>query len=186
MIAPSPGGRHRHRRVRRVVLTVLVCIVVLFGASLPLYVFPPQSTPQRADVVFVIGPPREWRIDWAKQLMAEGRGETLMVSVPDPSGYPICREKLGYPVLCKKSSPFTTQGEARWLREEMAAHGWTRATVITVTPHVMRTRLIMDRCVPDGVQVVGRQTDLTLGDWAYQYAYQTGAFFKAFFVTNTC
>jgi hypothetical protein len=50
----------------------------------------------------------------------------------------------------------------------------------------MRTRLIIDRCVPSGVQVVGRPTDLTLGDWAYQYAYQTGAFFKAFFVTNTC
>ncbi len=74
--------------------------------------------------------------------------------------------------------PFTTRGEARLLQQEMAAHGWRTATVITTTPHVLRARVLMDRCVPSGVNVVGRAIRLRPLDWAHQYLYQTGAFVK--------
>ncbi|MFT8636957.1 MAG: YdcF family protein [Pseudoclavibacter sp.] len=182
----STGKTRRHHPVLRGLVAAVICLATLFAASLPLYVFPPQSAPKPADVVFVIGPPRWWRIVWARRLIAAGDARALMISVPDPASEPACHAQQSYPVFCQRVTPFTTQGEARWLQGAMARHGWNRAIVITTTPHVVRTRLVMDRCVPSGVQVVGRPTDLTLGDWAYQYAYQTGAFFKAFFVTDTC
>lgn len=164
----------------------LTSATVLFVASLPLYVFPPQSAPRPADVVFVIGPPEQWRVDWARQLMARGRSKALMISAIAPDKDPNCKKKTSYPVLCRRVSPFTTRGEARWLKFEMELHGWKRALVITTTPHVVRSRLIMDRCVPHGVQVVGRSTGLSFGRWVAQYKYQTGAFLKALFITNTC
>lgn len=182
-----PTGKcHLRHRVRRGLVAVLVCLGMLFAASLPLYVFPPQSAPKPADVVFVIGPPAQWRVNWARELVDNGQAKALMISTFDPAKDPNCRKKLNYPVLCETVAPFTTQGEARWLKFEMGTRGWSRAIVITATPHIVRTRLIMDRCVPHGVQVVGRRTGLTFERWVAQYTYQTGAFLKAIFVTNTC
>jgi hypothetical protein len=172
--------------VLRGLAAVLISAAVLFAASLPLYVFPPQSAPRPADVVFVIGPPEQWRVGWARQLIAKGQAKALMISAIDPAKDPNCKKKTSYPVLCRRVAPFTTRGEARWLKFEMELHGWNRALIITTTPHVVRARLIMDRCVPHGVQVVGRSTGLSFGRWVAQYRYQTGAFLKALFITNTC
>jgi hypothetical protein len=95
---------------------VVICLATLFAASLPLYVFPPQSAPKPADVVFVIGPPLRWRIAWARQLIAAGDARALMISVPDPASATVCHSQQGYPVFCQRVTPFTTQGEARWLQ----------------------------------------------------------------------
>lgn len=152
-------------------------VVALLGV--PLLVVPAQEPPRGADVVFVIGPPDAWRTEWARELAAAGKAGTIMVSVPEPATTSACRTIGSTPVLCRRPDPFTTRGEARWLRDEMDAHGWRTALVITSTPHVSRTRFVMSRCVPQGVQVVGRRTGLTLPDWAYQYAYQPAAWVKA-------
>jgi uncharacterized SAM-binding protein YcdF (DUF218 family) len=61
----------------------------------------------------------------------------------------------------------------------MAQHGWTTALVVTSTPHVERSRYIIGRCVPDGVQVVGRAPDEPPWWWAYQYVYQTAGWLRA-------
>lgn len=165
-------------RRRRWWWVVAVPLVVAI-AGVPLLVVPPQQPPRAADVVFVIGPPRAWRITWAQQLVASGQAKAIMVSTPDPATEPVCRSVSAVPVLCRRPDPFTTRGEARWLRAEMAARGWQTALVITSTPHVTRTRYVMQRCVPDGVQVVGRRTGMDAPSWVYQYAYQPAAWVKA-------
>ena len=114
-------------------------------AGLPLYVFPVQEAPAKSDVIFVIGPASQWRLSWAEELIAKRVSDTLMISVSEPKGAPECNEDLGFGVLCHHPEPFTTRGEARWLRDEMRENGWTTATVITMTPHVTRTRVRMDR-----------------------------------------
>ena len=158
-------------------VTVGLALVVAL-AGLPLYVFPPQEAPSKSDVIFVIGPADRWRLDWAEGLIQEGLSDNLMISVGDPSWAPECTEDRGFRILCRRSDPFTTQGEARWLRDEMRENGWTTATVITMTPHVSRTRVRMDRCVPTGVNVIGRADGLSPTDWAWQYLYQTAGFVK--------
>ena len=171
------------------VLPWVAALVAVLVCPLSLLVFPSQRPVVRADVVFVIGPPDGWRVDWAKQLVDDRLADAMMISVPDVKGWELCEAGSygGVPVLCERPDPFTTQGEARWLRDMMAQHGWGSATVITVTPHVSRTRLYFERCIPAGVNVVGRSTGLdSAGDWLRQYRYQLGAMLKAVFITVTC
>ena len=59
------------------------------------------------------------------------------------------------------------------------------ADVITSTPHVARARLLLGRCVDDGIQVLGVDTRIGPGEWVWQYLYQTGGFVKAL-VTPGC
>ncbi|OZB48980.1 MAG: hypothetical protein B7X40_06075 [Cellulomonas sp. 14-74-6] len=153
--------------------------LLVVTAGLPVYVFPRQTAPVGADVVFVIGPPRAWRIAWARELVAAGKARAIMISQPETGSLQACAAQSTVPVLCRRPDPFTTRGEARWLRDEMAAHGWRTAVVITSTPHIARTRYVMQRCVPSGVQVVGRTTGMAPWTWVYQYAYQTAAWVKA-------
>lgn len=166
------------RVLRRTLAILVACIMVFVVAGLPLYVWPSQDPPGKADVVFVIGPPDEWRVQWAEDLISEGKAGTLMVSVPSARLVPVCTQQHNFPMICERPDPFTTQGEARMLKQQMAQHNWTTATVITMTPHIARTRVLMERCVPTGVTVVGHATGLTVSDWADQYLYQTAAFVK--------
>ena len=139
-----------------------------------------MAPPARADVVVVLGPAEQWRVDWATQLVHDGVADHLTLSVADPAGSPICQESW---VTCFRPDPFTTRGEARYLAGQMAQRGWTRALGITATPHVERARYIIGRCVHDGVQVVGRAPDEPPWWWAYQYVYQTAGWLRA--VTQT-
>lgn len=89
--------------------------------------------------------------------------------------------ELGVPVVCAQPAPFTTQGEARELAATLAAEGWSSATVITTTPHVNRTRLLVSRCTDAAVQVIGADGDIgTFGAWLWQALYEVGGFVKAF------
>ena len=151
--------------------------------GLPAYVFPLQDDPAGADVVFVIGPPDARRVALAEQLLTAGATEAL-VSVPGPdqgppdltdTGLAFCRESA---VTCRTPVPFTTAGEALMLGDSAPPDG-AKVVVVTFTPHVSRTRYIFEKCYPGAVSVVGVDQNLSLGDWIYQYAYQSAAFVKA-------
>lgn len=152
-------------------------------AGLPAYVFPPQDDPAGADVVFVIGPPDPRRVDLAEQLLGAGATAAL-VSVPGPdqgppeltqTGLAFCSEPA---VTCRTPVPFTTAGEALMLADSALPDG-AEVVVVTFTPHVARTRYLFEKCYPGTVSVVGVDPSLSLGDWIYQYAYQSAAFVKA-------
>ncbi|MFW2512343.1 hypothetical protein ACNI3K_01030 [Demequina sp. SO4-13] len=97
---------------------------------------------------------------------------------PDAPEAPLDLEP-GIPVLCSKPDPFTTRGEARWLEDEMVEHGWDSAAVITLTPHISRARMIMERCDTGDIAMVDVGESLAPWYWAYMYAYQTAGFTKA-------
>lgn len=167
---------------RKMLVIVAGILAVIVAAIFVVYVFPPSAAPARdPDVVMVVGPADRWRIDWAQQL--RGDHAQLALSVAPGERPPECGEAG---VICFQPTPFTTQGEARELRSLMHAHHWRTATVVTVTPHVLRTQMRMDWCVPRGVTVVGRATGLTPRDWLYQVVYQTAGFAKAAIVTPGC
>ncbi len=106
-----------------------------------------------------------------------------MLSLPASAHLLMCNHRG---VICFTPAPYTTQGEARKLALLMKEHHWATATVITSTPHILRTRMRMSWCVGNQAQVVGRSNGLSWGDWIYQYGYQTLGFAKAFFVTPGC
>lgn len=160
-------------------------MAILLGAGVAVYAFPPQGDPSDADVIFVIGPPTEPRLEAAISLRSSKTPPAMIVSVqgPDPRNefaafrLPVCAEP---DVHCARPSPYTTKGEALMLEDYARIHDVHKAVVITFTPHVARTRYIFARCAPDlDVQVIGVEEHLSLGDWIYQFAYQTTAFAKA-------
>jgi uncharacterized SAM-binding protein YcdF (DUF218 family) len=173
--------RERRRDLLIRWVAIAVAAVVGFGlAGVPIYVLPPQQAPQRADVIMVIGPVAPWRMRLAQSLLAQDIADALLVSAPASAfeDIPECAGMDGVDVTCAQPDPLTTRGEARLLRAEMDEHGWTTAIVITATPHVARTSAVMGRCVPSGVQVIGRADGLGPYEWARAYVYQTAAFVK--------
>lgn len=176
------------RRARRTLIaasSVVGMLALIAAAGLPLYVFPPQGEVDRADLIYVIGPPTQPRIDLAERLRADGVADDLLVSVSAPrqeaagfaaTSLPVCEQPA---TVCRTPDPFTTKGEALLLREYAAQHPVDQTVVITFTPHVARTRYIFDKCYDGEVTVVGVDQRMSLGDWIYQYAYQSAAFVKA-------
>ncbi|WP_345801579.1 YdcF family protein [Microbacterium sp. AZCO] len=161
------------------VLLVLVAAVTLAG--LPLYVFPPAGTVGKADLIYVIGPPQKYRVQLERELRAEGVADRSLFSVPTHGGWsaerlPVCREPA---VDCEHPEPFTTKGEIAFLTEYAAEHDVHRTVILTFTPHVLRTRYILEKCYGGDATVVAVDQHLSLGDWIYQYAYQSLSLVKA-------
>ncbi|PJJ55545.1 ElyC/SanA/YdcF family protein [Compostimonas suwonensis] len=169
--------------------SLLAAAALIAVAGLPVYVFPRTDDPAPTDVVVVLGPPREERVEEAMRLLDAGLGDALMVSVPSHGKYSaaeldVCTEKHSYPVYCEVPDPFTTRGEARWLRQMEETHGWSSATVITFTPHISRARVRMERCFSGEIRMIAADPEIPLLEWARQYIYQTSGFVKVAFESD--
>lgn len=188
--ATQAGRPTRKRGPLRTFVTVIAALAVVWVvAGIFLYVTPPSDQPKRSDVLFVLGPPDN-RVSYAEKLMKQGYAHTLAVSSPvDKDGMfeaEICNAHRPYRVICFNPDPFTTQGEARALKDLSAQHGWKSADVLTAQFHVTRARVIVSRCFSGKLQMVADRMDLPVFSltrpsysWAYQYLYQTAAFVKA-------
>ncbi|WP_172465446.1 YdcF family protein [Arthrobacter sp. Hiyo1] len=153
-----------------------------------LYVAPPADQPKHADVLFVLGPPDQ-RIGYAEQLMQQGYSPTIAVSSPIGKDGKfeagICTAQRPYRIICFNPDPFTTQGEARELKNLSDQYGWKSANVLTAQFHVTRARVIVSRCYGGDLHMIAQHRSLPLvslsrptSSWAYQYLYQTAAFVK--------
>jgi hypothetical protein len=177
-------SRHKGVRFRVIVWCGVTTLLLAILASLPVFVFPSVDDPKDVDAVFVIGPPTFDRIRMARELIDEGRTDTLVVSVADPDSdesyvQKICDVDQADRVICLRPDPYTTQGEARALRDLAEANGWSSAAVITATPHVTRSRLIFERCFPGELSLLASRGPRDFLGWVDQYVYQSGAFIKA-------
>lgn len=175
-------------RGRVAAVAAVVVLLAFLALAIPTYVFPAAADPAEvspADVVYVIGPPADERVDKARELLDAGVADTLMISI-DPEEYgdwelaaSACLDGLpGVTVLCAKPDPFTTRGEGRWLRTEAQARGWESAVVITFTPHISRARAIVAQCFDGELTMVDSHQRVDPHYWAYMFAYQSGAYAK--------
>ncbi|MFH8252089.1 YdcF family protein [Microbacterium sp. B2969] len=169
-------------RVAAIAAGVIVALIgVVALAGLPLYVFPPAEPIGKADLVYVIGPPQKYRVEVERALRAEGVAGHSLYSVPTHGGWsaarlPVCHEEG---VDCVHPEPFTTKGEIALLTKYAPAHDVDRTIILTFTPHVLRTRYILEKCYHGDATVVAVDQHLSLADWIYQYAYQSFALVKA-------
>jgi hypothetical protein len=74
---PRRAGRAR-RWILRTLLALFVLLLAWLLAGIPLFVLPPASQPDKADVIYVIGPPNPTRRD----LAVGGRARGLQRRVP--------------------------------------------------------------------------------------------------------
>ncbi|MDN4475400.1 hypothetical protein QQX09_05960 [Demequina sp. SYSU T00192] len=170
----------------KIVIVMLVVGAVAFVAGLPLYVFPAHDEPRAVDAVYVIGPPTEARMELAEEMVADGLTDTIIVSLDDDpdirrrwdEATAVCEEPQDFTVYCSMPDPFTTRGEARWMRDLIEENGWDAVGVVTMAPHLTRTRVIMERCWDGDLAYLDSHETMSPFVWAYQYLYQTAALIK--------
>ncbi|MFK5633450.1 MULTISPECIES: hypothetical protein [unclassified Ornithinimicrobium] len=160
---------------------VSVCVVVIAR--------PLVDELQAVDAAYVIGPV-EIRIDQALAIMDTGVAPVLLstISVNPDTGAHYATEHCGlqtaaYRVECVLPEPYTTRGEARTLAAHVTEHDWSRVAVMTSTPHAARTRMLMERCLGDDVEVLVWTTDdhvdRSARAWAGSFVYESAAWVKA-------
>jgi hypothetical protein len=175
----------RWRRVARITgLSVLVLFVVWLVGGFFVITRPHVNHPVHADAVVVLGPPdSNGRIGIAESLINEHVAPNLVISVMSDKqrrAKHLCTERQnGFTVTCFRPSPATTRGEAEQVRRLARQHGWKSIIVVTSTYHVSRARMIFKRCFDGQLSVVAAGRGISLGTWAYQYAYQTAGYVKA-------
>ncbi len=174
----------RSRRfVRRAGVVALGGLVVWALVGLPFFVFPATDpVPAHADVVLVLGPPVHERVVVGERLLAEHRVDAALVSVPGTQAQWDVTALCARPqVTCFDPDPRTTRGEARALRRFAAEHRWTSAVVTTMPAHITRARAIVGRCFGGTLSMVP-DAEGPFDGWPYQYAYQTAATVKSWFL----
>ena len=180
MTTERPTRSPAQRTVRRGGFLALGGLLTWAIVGVPFFVFPKvDPVPKHADVVVVLGPPRWERVSIAKHLLAEGRVDAALISVPgDAETWGLTTFCTRPHVTCFHPTPTTTRGEAHALRRYATEYGWTTAVVTTMPAHIARARTIIDRCFPGTVSMVADRENAFAG-LAFSYAYQTAATVKA-------
>ncbi|WP_271985725.1 YdcF family protein [Pseudoclavibacter terrae] len=172
-------------------LMIIAVVMLMLAPVAPIFA-PLRAAPVPADVILVLGPATDSRLDLAERLLNEGLSERLIVSAAHyGSGHTIpnielCARPGDRRITCKQAVPFTTQGEVGMLEQQAGKNGWTSAIIITDTPHVTRARLYAERCFTGTTTVISDEARLDVIEAVDEYWYQTGAFAKAFLVTPGC
>lgn len=178
---PQSRRRPPEHVLARVVTGTVVLLVGLVMVFAWRVVYRPQldqMPDEPVDVLLVLGPLDDWRVEMATDLMRRGKARTLVMSTPDPARERRHCGSADWPVICFVPDPSTTRGEAMQLKRLMDEHGWTSAAVLTIDFHAARSRFIFKRCLGTPVPVVGRHVSYWDEQRAYMVAYQLGGYLK--------
>jgi hypothetical protein len=161
------------------VTALAVGVVVMTTA---LFVLPPGDTPERAQAVVVLGGSGH-RVAEGLRLVESGVAPNLVVS---DAGLPRCpRAPAGITVACFTPSPFTTQGEARFIGADARRKGWKRIVVVAGTPQLTRARIRIGRCYRGEALYVGVSPG-GLGSWLTNIVHEWGALAEALVLQTSC
>jgi uncharacterized SAM-binding protein YcdF (DUF218 family) len=164
---------------------VLALLLAWLAACYLVVAQPTVNEPVRSDAILVLGPPLvDGRLDEALRLAAAHYAGIVVISIGWDKGRQrvaaCANDNPAYQVICFEPDPATTRGEAEEIGRLARERGWHSVLVVTSTYHVSRARLIVQRCMPGTVRVLAGTSRLSMDDWLYQFAYQTGGFAKAF------
>ncbi|MDF0530647.1 hypothetical protein P0W64_13805 [Tsukamurella sp. 8F] len=176
----------RFRRwLARGVGSAVIAVVAVTAAGYPVYVAPRTDAPTRADAVVVIGGPGAERYTYGIELAERGLAPRLVISDPDWASHqivgPVCAQpsRRGYTVTCFRPDPPTTKGEIKELNKLAHSEQWRTIDLVTFTPHVSRTRYLLDRCYSGDVRVSANPQHIGFVETAWQYVYQTAGYARA-------
>jgi uncharacterized SAM-binding protein YcdF (DUF218 family) len=167
--------------IRRLILLLAVLAGAWLVACAVVFVWPPAaSSPRRVDAVVVLSGGGDSRLDPAVTLMRRHVAPLLVISSPTQdtksrSAQRMCRARPhAYPfrVLCFEASPYSTRGEARAIGRLAHTHNWKRLAVVTSAYHVTRARMLVQRCYPGDVSMVGTRS--TWWKLPEEWAFETG------------
>lgn len=171
------------RRRRRLLIALAVLAAIWCAATLNVLVWPPLGSPRAADaIVSLNGPDEDLRQDEALSLAKRGYAPLLLFSVGDSGGG--CPVLHQVKVVCFVPHPGRTVGEAEWVGTYAARHNLRSLLVVAGRTQAVRARLIVGRCYPGRIQVVG--VDTPARSLPYDIAYGWAALGKALFVDRSC
>ncbi|MFC9893521.1 YdcF family protein [Nocardia sp. NPDC127579] len=174
----------RRKRMSLLLLGFGVTLVIVVTALWPVYVRPRTDPPAPADAIFVLGGAHDGREQLALRLARDGFAPWVVLSDPYTNSAMlnrICHGGYSFRVSCFDPAPRTTRGEGRELARLARANNWRRVIVVTFTPHISRARYILGKCWSGELLFADPRPDLSVARWAYDYAYQSAGYLKAFF-----
>jgi uncharacterized SAM-binding protein YcdF (DUF218 family) len=124
-----------------------------------LFVWPEDDEPRRADAIVVLAGGKKQRLEKALELVDAGVARVLVISDGRDPTWPEANRlcdgaRRGLDVVCFRSDPYSTTGEAEEVGRFSRARRWDSIAVVTSTFHVFRARLLFDRCLDGRVDVV--------------------------------
>jgi uncharacterized SAM-binding protein YcdF (DUF218 family) len=135
-----------------------VLLFVAFAARVAL--FPTVDTPGQAQAIFVLGGPGN-RVAKGLELAREGLAPVVVVSQPgaDSLGFdylPVCQNPPeDVEVRCIDPGDQRTADEAEMITNQTFTNGWATIIVVAGAEQVTRARIIVRRCFPNTMWVVG-------------------------------
>jgi uncharacterized SAM-binding protein YcdF (DUF218 family) len=127
-------------------------VLLLVGlAAAVLFVWPPHGTDGRADAAVVLAGGRGPRLSEGLALVREGVAPVLVVSDGWSPTWPeanrLCaRRQAPVPVVCFHPDPYSTRGEAEAFARLAAERGWRSVVVVSSRYHLVRARMLFERC----------------------------------------
>jgi hypothetical protein len=136
-------------------------------------VWPPLSTPARADAVVVLSGDGS-RVPLAVRLIEEGVAPTLVFAgQPDVVAVmDLCRLPQPYEVVCLRPDPDNTRNEARAAGQLAEDRGWSAVVLVSSRYHLARAGLHLRRCFGGTVSLVGEAPPYGAGFSRRQIAHE--------------
>jgi uncharacterized SAM-binding protein YcdF (DUF218 family) len=176
--------------VRRRALLVLVGLVLAWAiGAAALFVWPPRHVPDRADAVVVLAGGRAPRLARGLALVGHGVAPVLVVSDGWSPTWPeanrLCAgRKVSARVLCLHPEPYDTRGEGEAFARLARSRGWSSVLVVSSRYHLVRARMLFDRCFDGTVYADGANQSLATRLWAS--VSETAKLAYAFVVRRGC
>ncbi len=150
---------------------VMVTVAAVVGGSVTvrLFVWPAVDNPTRADAVVVLAGGRGERIALGLRLMRERVAPALVLvgEHTEPAADELCRGgQPPFELVCLLPRPDSTRAEARAAAHLASERQWRSLVLVTSSYHVTRSRMILDRCFPGDLDVVGAKAPLGVASLA--------------------
>jgi uncharacterized SAM-binding protein YcdF (DUF218 family) len=149
------------RRFVRPVLLVLIGVLIAWVVAVAvLFVWPPRHGTQHADAAVVLAGGRGSRLAHGVELVRRGTAPVLVVSDGWSPTWPeanrFCAGRPApVPVVCFHPDPYSTRGEARAFARLAARRGWKSVVLVSSRYHLVRARMLFERCFDGSVSTAG-------------------------------
>jgi len=140
------------RRRLRPFLLVLAGLALGWAiAAAVIFVWPPRISAGRADAAVVLAGGRGPRLAEGLALVRKGVAPVLVISDGWSPTWPeanrLCAGRSApVPVVCFHPDPYSTRGEAEGFARLAARRGWTSVVVVSSRYHLVRARMLFERC----------------------------------------